>query len=69
MGWFADTAGYGDSTGIEKEISNQVIVQQALIKCKSLRPILVIAYSELCAGRGKLFSDTIRIVVRIFKNF
>ncbi len=48
-----DTPGFFDSRGVEIEISNSINLAKFMKNCKSIRPILLIAFDNFKSNRAK----------------
>jgi len=58
-----DTPGFGDTKGVEMEISNGLGVIHALKKARSVKPVLVFDREVMAGGRYAMLRKTLEIVI------
>ena len=64
-----DTPGFGDTKGVEMEISNGLMIVRSLKQAKSVKPVLVVNGAELVTtARGGQLQKTLGIVISMFGN-
>eukprot|EP01041_Mallomonas_annulata_P006690 gene6690-13554_t len=62
----ADSCGFDDSEGILVDISNAVILRNAMLSCEVVYPVLVIDVRNLTTDKASAFTKLLRLVSRFF---
>nr|XP_047142268.1 uncharacterized protein LOC124816650 [Hydra vulgaris] len=62
-----DSPGFGDTAGPEVDIANSVSIVEAIICCKSVRPVILLNY-ENQGGRGEGIREMTRMIQDMVKN-
>ena len=63
-----DTAGLDDTSGPTINFANTVSLVDSLSKSKEMIPIIVIPKDIIFVGRGNEIRDSMKIILRFFKN-
>lgn len=63
-----DTPGFEDTHRVEIEIANSISITSAIQGCRSVKPLLLINYSDITCGRGGPIRDTLFLITRMINN-
>eukprot|EP01041_Mallomonas_annulata_P009370 gene9370-19434_t len=62
----ADSCGFDDSEGVLVDISNAIILRNAMLSCASIFPVLVIDFRNLTTDKASAFTKLLKLISRFF---